>query len=269
MKELAEFSGELSQEGLRFWKMAFSAMTRPAAAIVSSPPDAEAAEELVSSSASNKKVILLPCRNPPSRECVQLWLEARRQYESLQNRRRDGIPSKMGQPAGSACPALKVEQGENQNRIRTQRRRNLNLSLNVTPVRNTGSQCGSTEQSPVSEDGSSGDKDEDPKSTSPDSPDLPPWQQSVQPSSPDTNRLSDLNRTPTERSPGIPNLKEGVGGANSPSSLHGSDVEDDGASPRLNCTPFSRKRRRFMEDQDPMCSTPISEGESRVCMKYL
>ncbi|RVE55860.1 hypothetical protein OJAV_G00230390 [Oryzias javanicus] len=260
VKELPEFSGDLSLEGLRFWKTAFSAMTRPAAAVVSSPPGAEAAEGLAPSSVSNKKVILLPCRNPPSRERVQLWLEARRQYESLQNRRRDGNPPETGQPAGSVCPALKVDQGVSQARIRTQRRRNLNLSLNVTSV---GSQCGSTEQSPVSEEGGGEDKEEEPKSTSPDSPDLPPWQQSVHPSSPDPERLSQLNRTLTELSPGIPTLQAGMGGANSPSSLQGSDVEEDRTSPHhLDRTPFSRKRRRCKEDQNPMCSTPISEGDS-------
>ena len=34
-KELAEFSGELSLEGLHFWKTAFSAMTHPATTITS------------------------------------------------------------------------------------------------------------------------------------------------------------------------------------------------------------------------------------------
>ncbi|TKS75802.1 DNA polymerase zeta catalytic subunit [Collichthys lucidus] len=103
-KELAEFSGELSLEGLRFWKTAFSAMTHPATTITSfshaqGAEPSEASNEQSEpdlSSASGKKVILLPCKNPPSRERVQLWLEARKQYKSLQNGRREAGLLKKG-----------------------------------------------------------------------------------------------------------------------------------------------------------------------------
>ncbi|CAF92472.1 unnamed protein product, partial [Tetraodon nigroviridis] len=84
VKELAEFNGELSLEGLHFWRTVFSAMTHPAATITSSSQvllagNSEGTKKQTST--ADKKVILLPCRNPPRREHVQLWLEARKQYE--------------------------------------------------------------------------------------------------------------------------------------------------------------------------------------------
>uniref|UniRef100_A0AAX7UJ27 DNA polymerase zeta catalytic subunit n=1 Tax=Astatotilapia calliptera TaxID=8154 RepID=A0AAX7UJ27_ASTCA len=94
-RELAEFGGDLSLEGLHFWKTAFSAMTHPATTVISSCQGAEASEtnkqkaEGDLSSSSDKKVVLLPCKNPPSRKRVQVWLKARKQYESLQKGRRE------------------------------------------------------------------------------------------------------------------------------------------------------------------------------------
>uniref|UniRef100_A0A669D0K1 DNA polymerase zeta catalytic subunit n=1 Tax=Oreochromis niloticus TaxID=8128 RepID=A0A669D0K1_ORENI len=89
-RELAEFGGDLSLEGLHFWKTAFSAMTHPATTVISSCQGAEASETKGDlSSSSDKKVVLLPCKNPPNRKRVQVWLKARKQYESLQKGRRE------------------------------------------------------------------------------------------------------------------------------------------------------------------------------------
>ncbi|KAM7367565.1 hypothetical protein PAMP_013853 [Pampus punctatissimus] len=168
-KELAEFSGDLALEGLCFWKTAFSAMTNPATTITSSSQAqgtkaSEASKEHPDpdpSSASDKKIILLPCKNPPSRERVQLWLEARKQYEILQKMRRDtgllkkgrvGVdvnvdnhPDRTEQSAESSCPAVKVELCKRLSSIRTPRRKKRTLSLIISPMKNTGSQCKSTE----------------------------------------------------------------------------------------------------------------------------
>lgn len=72
--ELTEFTGELSMEGLLFWRTAFSAMSVTCATVGSK------AERPTHSSDNDKQVTLLPCKSPPSRQRVQLWLEAHRRH---------------------------------------------------------------------------------------------------------------------------------------------------------------------------------------------
>ncbi|MEQ2313867.1 hypothetical protein AMECASPLE_006274 [Ameca splendens] len=287
VKELKEFGGDLSLEGLHFWKTAFSVMTHPIATITS-PQGAEALEtkeektELSASSAGDK-VILLPCRNPPSRERVQLWLEARKQYDILEKDKRETgkerdkadveqeTPDRTEPPVVSRRPSVNKEHCGNISSMRTQRRKKLNLSLVLSPLMNSGCQSKSTEVSPVSDKSSEGlepeEKEDDDsfKTVSPESPDLPPWQESHQlsPSAPD--RLS--NRKPCENSPEplsprLSNSQERLGGDTSPSPFHG--IHRDGesnSSHYLHSTPFLRKRRRSTEDLDPVCSTPLSDKD--------
>ncbi|XP_016110715.1 DNA polymerase zeta catalytic subunit-like [Sinocyclocheilus grahami] len=85
VNELVEFHGDLSQNGLQFWKIAFSAMTNQASA-----PDNWCKFSILTKdqnpfSGSDQKVIMLPCKCAPSREQVQLWLQAKKQYECLQS----------------------------------------------------------------------------------------------------------------------------------------------------------------------------------------
>ncbi|XP_053192760.1 DNA polymerase zeta catalytic subunit [Scomber japonicus] len=295
-KELVEFSGDLSLEGLHFWKIAFSAMTHPATTFTSSSQAQGAGASEASkqqpesdpSSASDKKVILLPCKNPPSRERVQLWLEARKQYEILQKVRRDtgllkkgrvGVdvdehPDRTEQVATSSVPAVKVELCERLSSIRTQRRKKRNMSLIISPVKNTGSQCKSTEVSPVSDEGAvdieqvEGEKEDDAdddKTSCPESPELPPWQQSCQPSPSEPGRLNQdrqSENSPEPLSPGLPYSLERLGENVSPTLPHVSNREEGRTIPHfLHSTPFSRKRRGSREDLEPVCSTPISEDD--------
>uniref|UniRef100_A0A4W6BS74 DNA polymerase zeta catalytic subunit n=1 Tax=Lates calcarifer TaxID=8187 RepID=A0A4W6BS74_LATCA len=238
-EELAEFSGDLSLEGLHFWKTAFSAMTHPTTTITSSSQvqgakDPEASKEQIKPnpySASDKKVILLPCKNPPSRERVHLWLEARKQYESV-----------------------KVELCGNLSSIRTQRRKKRNLSLIISPMKNTGSQSKSSEVSPVSDEGpvnleqgeQEKDDDDDNKTTSPESPELPPWQQSCQPSPSGLDQLNENRQSensPEPLSPTLSNSPERPGENHSPSPLYISKREEGRTSPHLlHSTPFLRGR---------------------------
>nr|XP_040017164.1 DNA polymerase zeta catalytic subunit isoform X2 [Gasterosteus aculeatus aculeatus] len=283
-KELAEFSGDLSLEGLYFWKTAFSAMTHPAITFTSSPQarGARTSEgsidhaKLDPSSASDKKVILMPCKNSPSRERVQLWLEARKQYESLQKGLLKkgvvgldvvGMAERTEQPGASSCPAVTVEMCERLSSIRTQRRKKSNLSLIMTPMTNTGSQCKSTSVSPVSDDGGVNieqegkeSDDRENKTPSPESPELPSWQQSCQPSSSGLDRLCEKH--PELMSPGLSNSSERRGESPSPSSIHRSNREEGRTSPHFfHSTPFLRRRRRSQEHLEPVCSTPVSEED--------
>lgn len=280
-KELAEFTGELSLEGLHFWKTVFSAMTHPTTTINSSSQawlDADASEaskdsaKLDSLSASDKKVILLPCRNPPILERVQLWLEARKQYESLQKGRRETGLLKKGigldvegnqeineKPAASSCPAVKIEVCDRLSSIWAQRRKKRSLSLVISPMKNIGSQCKFTEVSPLSDEGGVDIKEErgerigdDDLATSLESLELPLSQQSYQQS-----QLSESSVEPL--SPRLCNTVENLEGSHSPSNV--SNKEEGKTSPLLtHSTPFLRKRRRSKGDGEPLCSTPISEG---------
>ncbi|XP_034088737.1 DNA polymerase zeta catalytic subunit [Gymnodraco acuticeps] len=253
-KELAEFCGDFSLEGLHFWKTVFSAMAHPHIN-VTSPPHAQGSEASDTSkeqakydlsSGSNKKVILLPCRNPPSRERVQLWLEARKQYESLQigllKNGRTGLGVE-GTPATS-CPA------EN---VRTLRRKNSNLSLIIAPMKNKGIHCESSELSLVShevdidQEFSQNNADDDDKSTCVESPELHPWQQSAQPSPLGPHQLSEDCREAL--SPRLCNSMENLSN------------REEGSTHLLHSTPFLRRRRRSKEDLEPICSTPKSEED--------
>uniref|UniRef100_A0AAQ5YP79 DNA polymerase zeta catalytic subunit n=1 Tax=Amphiprion ocellaris TaxID=80972 RepID=A0AAQ5YP79_AMPOC len=293
-KELTEFSGDLSLEGLHFWKTAFSAMTHPATTITSCSQGAEAPEmikepaEVDPSSATDKKVVLLPCKNPPSRERVQLWLEARKQYESLQKGRREakgragldveeGNSERAEQPAASSCQTVKVELCGNLSSIRAQRRKKRNLSLIISPLVNSGSQCKSTETSPVSDEGNVGleqeekeKDDDDDKITSPDSPELPPWQQNCQLSPSGSDRLSEnrpSENSPEPLSPRFSDSLERLGGSHSPSLPHVSDREEERTSPYLlHSTPFLRRRRRSKEDLEPQRRRSQADPLRRVLL---
>ncbi|XP_069370752.1 DNA polymerase zeta catalytic subunit isoform X2 [Paralichthys olivaceus] len=299
-KELSEFSGDLSLEGLHFWKTAFSVMTHPPTTITSSS-QAQGAEPSVASkhqtesdpsSASDKKVILLPCKNPPNREHVRQWLEAKKQYECLQKWRRDtGLlnnnkagmdveeekTEKFGQPSASCCSAVTFELSGNLSSIRSQRRKKRSLSLIISPMKNTGSLSKSSEESPVSDEGAvdlereeeqekdndDDDDDDDNKTISPESPELPPWQQSCQPSPSGPEQLSEKRESensPEPLSPRLSNSLERLGESYSLSPLHLSNRDEGRTSPHLlHSTPFLRRRQRREEKLEPVCSTPISK----------
>lgn len=76
--ELPEFTGELSVEGLHFWRTAFSAMSLTDATAGSKT------ERSAHPSDNDKRVTLLPCKSPPSRQHVQLWLKAHRQHKDME-----------------------------------------------------------------------------------------------------------------------------------------------------------------------------------------
>ncbi|CAJ1077657.1 LOW QUALITY PROTEIN: DNA polymerase zeta catalytic subunit [Xyrichtys novacula] len=270
-KELPEFGGDLAQEGLHFWQTAFSAMAHPATTVTSSPQKrgAKSSEEgkdhtkLNPFSDGDKMVILLPCRSPPSRERVQLWLEARRQYESLQRGlQRKGVVVE-GQQEKPEPPAVKVELCEQASSIKSQRRRKHHLSLTLTPVRSTDLHSQSTEVSPESEDrGTDIEGREKNENNDLDSPELPSWQQSAQSSPSGPEWLSNRQNSPEPQSPQLSTSPQRAGGSLSSSIIHVPTKEEGRTSPfPLSSTPFLRRRRRSKEDLEPVCSTPISGAE--------
>lgn len=257
VKELAEFNGELSLEGLHFWRTVFSAMTHPAATITSSSQvllagNSEGTKKQTST--ADKKVILLPCRNPPRREHVQLWLEARKQYESIHNVRQErkaGLNVEVN-PEGYEWKGLPCEKLLN---IRRQKRHSM--SLVISPMRNTASPQKSTEISPVS-DGTSVDvekydDDEEDLAVPLESPELPSWLQQTM--------ISENHSVSPSLAP-LENTKENS------NSLCVSNKEECDTSRILNSTPILKRRRRNREELEPLCSTPISEGKELTSSVY-
>uniref|UniRef100_A0A8C7PPN6 DNA polymerase zeta catalytic subunit n=1 Tax=Oncorhynchus mykiss TaxID=8022 RepID=A0A8C7PPN6_ONCMY len=282
-KELAEFNGDLSLEGLHFWKTAFSAMTRPGSSHTLGAEATRDQAQLSPSSAGDQKVILLPCRSAPSRERVQLWLEARKQYEHLQRGRRDMGALERGrleqireeqqtdrteQPTLLHCPALKEEEGfEKPSDIRTQRD---NLSLHISPVEGVETQDSPIRVKPVS-DINTRDSEEEcyGKSISPDSPDLPPWQQPTQPSPSGLDGVEGERRGSDLGSPLSPRLctsperseeKHFLSPSPLPSTKSRGDRERTSPHLQLHSTPVLR-RRRCRGESEPVCSTPLTEGK--------
>lgn len=252
VKELAEFNGELSLEGLHFWRTVFSAMTHPAAAVTSSSQapragNSEASKE--QTSPGDKKVILLPCRNPPRRERVQLWLEARKQFESLHTVRQE---KKAGLSVGVSPEGCHRKGPPCEKLLNIRRQKRHSVSLATSPMRNTVCPCKSTEVSPISGGAGVDVKEHREKGENDDlavpleSPELPSWLQRTMTSEnhPVSPSLSPLKKTKKNSSP-----------------LCLSNEEECEASPVLNSTPLLKRRRRNREELEPLCSTPISEGK--------
>ncbi|CAL9691750.1 unnamed protein product [Knipowitschia caucasica] len=156
--ELSEFTGELSVDGLHFWKTAFSAMTLPCGTV------GLKTRRPTQASDSDKEVMLLPCKSPPSRQSVQLWLEAHRQLRLLEK----GIKT--------------LEEQEDPQ---------------LQPVPETQSSSSSTLVEAVQFS-----IEEDMDVISPNSPDLPPWQQRNPGSPTNTGQQSPPSSVPTLSSTG-------------------------------------------------------------------
>ncbi|KAL6485419.1 hypothetical protein MHYP_G00048110 [Metynnis hypsauchen] len=207
-KDLTEFSSELSQEGLQFWKTAFSAMTCPGSLHYRGADSSKFTKDQKDHSpspTSDPKVILLPCKSAPSRERVQLWLHAKRQYECLQREMKIGSNNmklvmsdqSKAQQADSKSPQQEelersrispLSEGEREgservSALRTLRRKGLNLSFHISPVESATSDNSPKDMNCIKDAANKGQEEGDGDSfkqtPSPDSPDLPPWQQTT------------------------------------------------------------------------------------------
>ncbi|XP_072532805.1 DNA polymerase zeta catalytic subunit isoform X2 [Salminus brasiliensis] len=205
-KDLIEFSSDLSQEGLHFWKTAFSAMTCPGSLHYHGADSSKFTKDRKDRSPSptnDQKVILLPCKSAPSRDRVQLWLHAKRQYECLQkDRKRNGAkniklvmmdqgdslqveskPSHHEELERSHISEVQDESSEGLSALQALRRKELSLPLHISPVECTMSDNSPTDKKQIMDPGNKGQEKEEEDSLkqtpSPDSAALPPWQQST------------------------------------------------------------------------------------------
>lgn len=223
-----------------------------------------------------QKVILLPCKSAPSRERVQLWLQAKRQFECLQRDRKrrlcaqnvmsvqDKNKSPHHEEVGSFLP-LSQRQGEVSEKVsalQTLRKNKLTLLLGTSPVEAGISNSSPKEVKCAMEDETGGQVEGDGNSfmqtQSPDPSYLPPWQQmsdnknlelSVGPVSPtlgsSIDPLSPENIKPKQfLSPSPFPTRDHDGESSSPSLLHSTPI-------------LSKRRNKGVHELD--CS-PGSEG---------
>ncbi|KAL4649072.1 DNA polymerase zeta catalytic subunit isoform X1 [Arapaima gigas] len=297
-RELSEFNGEFSQEGLQFWKTAFSAMTCPGSPSTFEPRTLESTKVQVNLSldtAGDKKVVLLPCKSAPSRSKVQLWLKARKEFERLQKDASPIVSDSMCKNQDQDCcsdegmiseqkheklsPVIKnLEETpgglEKDGSLQPLKMATMDLCFKIsTPeiVESQSSPIGSrSSRTAIEEQGveCSG------KSSSPDSSVLPPWQQPPL-SCPKTKSLDEgekrsvpelvPHRLPGSddslcQSPEIKQDKDFLCPSPFSSTVQSGDKI---SSILLHSTPISR-RRRSKGDSEPVCSTPVIEDvESR------
>lgn len=282
-KDLKEFVGGLSQEGLQFWKTAFSAMTRPG----SSPSRGtdslnltkDEKEQRSPSPTSDQKIILLPCRSAPSRERVQLWLQAKRQFECLQSDRKKRISAQNVMPYQDKISPhhkeseedlppsqLQVEALVKVSAFQALSKIELTLPLSISPVEAGTSnspkeiKCG-TGAEIIGEE--SKDEDSFKQTPSPDPSCLPPWQQTSDKMDPDKKKsqLGIGKTSPKLGSSGDPFSPEGVQPKQflSPSPFYVKDQDGESSSPSLlHSTPIhSRRRSKGVCELD---GSPGSEG---------
>lgn len=280
--ELAEFHGDISQQGLQFWKVAFSAMTNAVSASTYGSRVSIFTKNQNPSSGSDQKVIMLPCKSAPSRERVQLWLQAKKQYECLlRDRKLVGDP-KCVELKHSTCDRTSPQKKhldlpdskysdkgpEKVSELQSDKRNGLSLRLNISPVK--AASFNSTPKSAMHFlDTKAKDQEVDLKRgsqvISSCSPELPTWQESPAGLKEDEDKKDLCDRLPA------PNMDESYIYSTSPENVQPRDllspspfqiqdqVSDGKTLYLLHSTPVLR-RRRSIDDDGSSCSPTRNDG---------
>ncbi|TRY87731.1 hypothetical protein DNTS_031799 [Danionella cerebrum] len=202
VNELAEFHGDLTQDGLHFWKVAFSVMTYQASAPTQGPKSSKLILKESESPGSDQKVIILPCKCAPSWEQVQLWLEAKRQYECLQRDRIHRCKAELGKQSkhtrGTPKKSLSPPCTDNLEKV-SERQSVLQRLDEPSPLHKTPVQAASSLSNPLSVRRIQSNKDG--QTPSPGSPEMTPWQEiqadteqkEFKPGSPAKDQMSPLD----------------------------------------------------------------------------
>lgn len=199
--DLAEFEGDFSLEGLRLWKTAFSAMTqnpRPGSPFRNGQAFVNKGSSNSHKMVEDKKIVIMPCKCAPSRQLVQVWLQAKEEYErskKLSKTEPAGVVKSAENFSSSVNPddkpAVPPKMDTTPHILPTTAHTkedvdNFQIALHVST---TGcSQTASESQMlPPAVSTNDPEKDEDDDDdyyssySSPDSPVIPPWQQTVSP----------------------------------------------------------------------------------------
>uniref|UniRef100_UPI00398F6E42 DNA polymerase zeta catalytic subunit n=1 Tax=Pristiophorus japonicus TaxID=55135 RepID=UPI00398F6E42 len=201
--ELPEFDGDFSLEGLQFWKTALSAMTqnaRPGSpAFTGNRHSAAQRVGAGAGTSEDQKIIILPCKSPPSLQRVQLWLQAKREYDNSKKCSKNQIgltentnqnqclqPSPSGQTSTAEELAMAISAIPNQEQVVrhaqiSESDSSPEISLLKTPERNNSKPKSPASQLTKAVEPFDDDDDYYRAYSSPDSPPLSPWQQEVSP----------------------------------------------------------------------------------------
>lgn len=274
-------------------------MTNPGSSSIHETETSEATKEQkeLSPSSGDQKVILLPCRSAPSRERVQIWLQARRQFEQLQRQRRATVAQEMTElarernqqtaevvPSGGSNSEKEPNRIERTSPLRVIRKRGLNLSIRRSqhhtlepgsPPRDVKLETDRCSQD-RNDDGDSSEQ-----SISPDSPVLPPWHRTVLPSSTPRDyetKQREIKRTSPSPLPDDVHDEDGISPENtphkeflSPSPLLAKPMDEDRHSPYLlHSTPVTSRRRSSKAEPTSPCtsSPPMTEGRLAILCFY-
>lgn len=218
--DLAEFEGDFSLEGLRLWKTAFSAMTqnpRPGSPLRSGQGVVNKGSSNSPKMVEDKKIVIMPCKCAPSRQLVQVWLQAKEQYErskKLPKTKPTGVVKSAENFSSSVNPVDKpvvppkmdVSPRILPTTAHTKEDVNSRIALQA-PTTGCSQTASESQMLPPVASSSDPEKDEDDDNyyinySSPDSPVIPPWQQPV---SPDSKALNGDDRpsSPVEELPSL------------------------------------------------------------------
>lgn len=200
--DLAEFEGDFSLEGLRLWKTAFSAMTqnpRPGSPLRSGQAFINKGSSNSHKMVEDKKIVIMPCKCAPSRQLVQVWLQAKEEYErskklsktepagvvksaenfssSVNPDDKPAVPPKM-----DTTPHIHPTTAHTKEDVH-----NFQIALQV-PTTGCSQTASESQMLPPVVSANDPEKDEDDDDyyasySSPDSPVIPPWQQATSPDS--------------------------------------------------------------------------------------
>ncbi|XP_041109581.1 DNA polymerase zeta catalytic subunit-like [Polyodon spathula] len=270
---LSEFEGDCSSEGLQFWKTAFSVMTQPGFPTTNrgGPFDSvKGDKDKHLASTNDQKVVVMPCKSAPSRQRVQLWVQAKK-YDRCQRGGKEKNEGELPvQLAGVSMtsieePAKGVEvhsdtavDPEISSQLATVHRGmgrgDLSLLLQVSPVQSSDTQNSSGDygSQPLETCRETGEEYEDycGNYRSPDSPVLSPW---------DFDKGEEKGKRFELRSPRLLETHTGTLLSSQGSQLtqRRQDKQLLSPSPIQHSTPV-HQRRKSKGSSEPLCSTPIT-----------
>lgn len=255
--------------------------------------------DLSPGSAGEQKVVLLPCRTAPSRDRVQLWLQSRREFQHVHRENRktaleDLAVSHQDQNERISRTADCAEECKEQSTMNQEdtseratspqplKKRGMDLCLKISPLEvkshHTPKKHG-IGATPRAREGTVKEEDDDQysgQSSSPDVPDLPPWQKSAWPCSAAGQPVEELEkefmpelllqRLTGSGDPLYPSPESRQDILPCPSPFTFTAQGGETVSPiLLHSTPVIQ-RRRSKGDSEPICSTPVIEGNGFFLM---
>ncbi|XP_058881813.1 DNA polymerase zeta catalytic subunit-like isoform X1 [Acipenser ruthenus] len=297
--KLSDFEGDFSLEGLQFWKTAFSVMTELGSPTTNrgDPFDSVRGDkDQHLASTNDQKVVVMPCKSAPSHQRVQLWVQAKKEYDRCQRGGKEKNKAELpvqyiGVSVASAEEPVKGAEvhsniavdAETSSHLATvhpgMERGDLSLILQVSPVKS--SETGDYGSQPLEACGETGEEDEDycGNYSSPDFPVLPSWQQMTSPesSSRDSDEGEETGKRFELRSPKLLETRKDALLSSQGSQLtqrrqdkqllspctlsHKPGAAGKGNPTQLHSTPV-HQRRKSEGPSEPLCSTPITT-ESR------